>query len=307
MPAVSTVHNQLEEVARRTRSSRTGTGRSSSQGGRNVIEMLEATQRQGRLVSQPDSRVVEGIRHEERARGGPSAPRNSMDDSVQMLDELEETIDIVVRQSVEGNWIVEDDLSVIEDTYPEVLSEYQGVPPVSPREIIVPDDQHSDENEIEEETIAVVETTIDLTDSPPRTFLPLPSLMSPDGSILADRPFQSPGSLTPPRPSSRILSSISPPRSLSPQTPRPMILSPQPSTDQSPMLAQPVSDIASLKCPVCLEPFQSICRRGSNIVSTVCGHVFCGKCLPACVRISGHCPTCRRKIGYDDFHSLYLF
>ena len=46
---------------------------------------------------------------------------------------------------------------------------------------------------------------------------------------------------------------------------------------------------------------------GSNLVSTVCGHVFCGKCLPACVRINGNCPTCRKKIGYEDFHPLYLF
>jgi len=309
MPAVSSEYNQLEHVARRTRSRRTG--RSASQGGRNVIEMLEARQRQGRLGSQPDSRMVEDIRQEERARGEPSAPRNSSNYSVHTLDE---TIDIVIRQSEEGNWNTEDDLRYriyngVEDIYREAFGENQGVPPVSPRERIVPDDQHSD-NESEEGTIADVETTIDLTDSPPRIFPPLPSLTASGGSILPDRSLQSLGSLTPPRPSSRIFtpgSPISPPRFLSPQTTRPRSLFPQSSTNQRSRLAQPVSDLVSLKCPVCLEQFQSIRRRGSNLVSTVCGHVFCGKCLPACVRTSGHCPTCRRKIGYKEFHPLYLF
>jgi len=63
----------------------------------------------------------------------------------------------------------------------------------------------------------------------------------------------------------------------------------------------------SLKCPVCMEDFLVIRRRGSRLVSTICGHVFCGKCLPACVRTRGQCPTCRTSIGYDDFHPVYLF
>jgi len=70
---------------------------------------------------------------------------------------------------------------------------------------------------------------------------------------------------------------------------------------------QSPSSCAYLKCPVCMETFSSIRKRGSRLVSTLCGHVFCGKCLPACVRTSGHCPTCRNSIGYEDFHPLYLF
>ena len=39
------------------------------------------------MISQPDSRMVEEARQEERARGGPPAPRNSLDHSVVTLDE----------------------------------------------------------------------------------------------------------------------------------------------------------------------------------------------------------------------------
>jgi len=69
----------------------------------------------------------------------------------------------------------------------------------------------------------------------------------------------------------------------------------------------PSTPSSSLKCPVCLEAFCIIHKRGSRLVSTVCGHVFCGKCLPACVRTTGKCPTCRRPLGYQDFHLLYLY
>jgi len=95
--------------------------------------------------------------------------------------------------------------------------------------------------------------------------------------------------------------SSSPPSNQSPPSnPTPEPLQSSPNTSSSP-------STASLKCPVCLEAFSSIRRRGSRLVSTLCGHVFCGKCLPACVRTSGQCPTCRRKLGYQDFHPVYLY
>ena len=154
--------------------------------------------------------------------------------------------------------------------------------------------------------------------------------------MLPNRLVRSTRPLTPQRPryrtfyrsrSNRIESPDTPPRPprlLSPQPPRPRFSSPPQSNVESPRLTQLVSPPPSMKCPVCLEPFQSIRSRGanvyllllesnlfiipgSNLVSTVCGHVFCGKCLPACVRINGNCPTCRKQIGYEDFHPLYLF
>jgi len=62
-----------------------------------------------------------------------------------------------------------------------------------------------------------------------------------------------------------------------------------------------------LECPVCYEGFKSIRKRGSPLVSTVCGHVFCNKCLSTHMRTDGRCPTCMKETHYDDYHPLYLF
>jgi len=330
---------------------------------------------------------VEEVRQEERSRGGPSAPRNSLDLSVVILDESIENNEIsggnpnaelvweddslneVVRHYRHEVNLFRDEVSLFRE---EVFGDAQGVPPVNPslREV---QDVHNNDSEFEEGVaLSIVETTIDLTDSPPRIFPTLQSSLSsevsprpprslstldvtdspPTFSILdmttprifprprflppevsppplmapQDVPTMLPGRslrptlpLTPQRTTSRtffrsrsnrIESPNTPtrtPRPLSPQPPRPRFLSPQQSNVDSPRLAQLVSPAPSMKCPVCLEPFQSIRNRGSNLVSTVCGHVFCGKCLPACVRINGNCPTCRKIIGYEDFHPLYLF
>jgi len=294
---MSIVPNLLHRIEDRTLGT---SGRRTNQRRRNVVRVLGAHRnvsplisrtrgRQGRLVSQPDPRMVDAIRQEERARGGPSAPRNSLDLSVETIT-LDETIDND-NQTSEDNLsadfvTVEDGLDDGRDSRDrsghrvgdlnqgDVFDDYHGVPPVNPSQSQVPDVHH---NENEDEAVeAFDQTTIDLTNSPPRIALP------------------------------RLLSPSNAPHSFDQMPPRTRILSPQLTNNDSPSPAQPVPSSASLKCPVCLEPFLSIRRRGSNLVSTVCGHVFCGKCLPACVRISGHCPTCRMKVGYDDFHPLYL-
>eukprot|EP00092_Neocalanus_flemingeri_P056865 GFUD01067462.1.p1 GENE.GFUD01067462.1~~GFUD01067462.1.p1 ORF type:complete len:257 (+),score=77.02 GFUD01067462.1:130-900(+) len=62
----------------------------------------------------------------------------------------------------------------------------------------------------------------------------------------------------------------------------------------------------SVQCPVCLESVRSIKRSGADVVSTVCGHIFCSRCLPASLRTSGRCPSCRRKLGAGEYHKLYI-
>eukprot|EP00092_Neocalanus_flemingeri_P044415 GFUD01049251.1.p1 GENE.GFUD01049251.1~~GFUD01049251.1.p1 ORF type:complete len:260 (+),score=80.43 GFUD01049251.1:156-935(+) len=62
----------------------------------------------------------------------------------------------------------------------------------------------------------------------------------------------------------------------------------------------------SVQCPVCLESLRSIKRSGADVVSTVCGHIFCSRCLPASLRTSGRCPSCRRKIGAGEYHKLFI-
>jgi len=69
----------------------------------------------------------------------------------------------------------------------------------------------------------------------------------------------------------------------------------------------PSGPLASLTCPVCLDTLASITRRGGRVVSTRCGHVFCGSCLPRCIQAAGQCPTCRTRLTlFGGFHPLYL-
>jgi len=62
----------------------------------------------------------------------------------------------------------------------------------------------------------------------------------------------------------------------------------------------------SVQCPVCLESLKSIKKSGSSLVSTVCGHIFCSRCLPASLRASGRCPTCRRRVGPTEYHKIFI-
>jgi len=197
--------------------------------------------RQHRVTSVPDQRLVEQVRQEERERGGPSAPRNSIDLSA---TDVNETIDVNDESDA-------DDVSI--DEFYSLLDEsvvFQGVPPL----ILSPTTNVAFEGD--EPLTNSLDMTIDLTESPVRpTSIPTPKVPPP----------------------------------------------------KSQCVAAPSSPVSSPKCPVCLESFSSIHRRGNRLVSTLCGHVFCGRCLPACVRTSGHCPTCRTRIGYEDFHPLFLF
>ena len=56
-------------------------------------------------------------------------------------------------------------------------------------------------------------------------------------------------------------------------------------------------------CPICLDPLNSC----NGIASTICGHVFCLKCIQASIKSSGKkCPTCRKGLKGVGYHQLYL-
>ena len=98
-----------------------------------------------------------------------------------------------------------------------------------------------------------------------------------------------------------------------------------PVASQSRSLAQPSNPQSpAMQCPVCLDTFSAIRSRGEHglfglcssplslflsglqLVSTVCGHVFCLGCLRQCLLTQQQCPTCRRRIAHQDYHPLFL-
>uniref|UniRef100_A0A0E0LX43 RING-type domain-containing protein n=1 Tax=Oryza punctata TaxID=4537 RepID=A0A0E0LX43_ORYPU len=52
-------------------------------------------------------------------------------------------------------------------------------------------------------------------------------------------------------------------------------------------------------CPVCL-------NKLDKPSTTNCGHIFCEKCIGACLKAQKKCPTCRKSLGIKGFHRVYL-
>uniref|UniRef100_A0A8R7U102 RING-type domain-containing protein n=1 Tax=Triticum urartu TaxID=4572 RepID=A0A8R7U102_TRIUA len=65
---------------------------------------------------------------------------------------------------------------------------------------------------------------------------------------------------------------------------------------------EPVKEIpkeTKFSCPVCMNELV-------NASSTICGHIFCQKCIKASIQAQKKCPTCRRKLTMSNFHRVYL-
>ncbi|XP_033122496.1 E3 ubiquitin-protein ligase RNF4-like [Anneissia japonica] len=58
-------------------------------------------------------------------------------------------------------------------------------------------------------------------------------------------------------------------------------------------------------CPICMESERQIKRR-RQLVSTVCGHIFCNSCITNAVKTQHKCPTCRKKLTLKQFHQIFL-
>lgn len=55
----------------------------------------------------------------------------------------------------------------------------------------------------------------------------------------------------------------------------------------------------ALKCSICLDHIK-------DMTSTMCGHVFCARCITAQVRINAKCPLCQRRLQLKDIHPLFF-
>eukprot|EP00794_Sanderia_malayensis_P005313 gene5312-5982_t len=66
------------------------------------------------------------------------------------------------------------------------------------------------------------------------------------------------------------------------------------------------SPTKTIKCPICMEDSKQMARTNRQLVSTICGHVFCESCLKQAMKQQKKCPTCRRTITSKQFHPLYI-
>uniref|UniRef100_A0ACD5XYE3 Uncharacterized protein n=1 Tax=Avena sativa TaxID=4498 RepID=A0ACD5XYE3_AVESA len=40
--------------------------------------------------------------------------------------------------------------------------------------------------------------------------------------------------------------------------------------------------------------------------ATICGHIFCTKCIKQAIQAQNKCPTCRKRLKMSNFHRVYL-
>lgn len=54
-------------------------------------------------------------------------------------------------------------------------------------------------------------------------------------------------------------------------------------------------------CPVCLE---SLAKK--EIMSTICGHVYCARCIKNVIKTTKKCPNCRKNLTLKSIHPLFI-
>ncbi|NWW76196.1 RNF4 ligase, partial [Climacteris rufus] len=61
-----------------------------------------------------------------------------------------------------------------------------------------------------------------------------------------------------------------------------------------------------IRCPICMDFYSEIVKSGRLLVATLCGHVFCSRCLPVALETAGMCPSCRTELTPELYIPLYL-
>lgn len=78
------------------------------------------------------------------------------------------------------------------------------------------------------------------------------------------------------------------------------VMIPQPTPP--PPIPSPSSSLSQSNCAICMDlPFNN------NPTSTLCGHVFCKKCIEQAIQLYQKCPICNRKLKKNQIHPIYFF
>lgn len=59
-------------------------------------------------------------------------------------------------------------------------------------------------------------------------------------------------------------------------------------------------------CPICFDDIASIQKNDRQLVSTVCGHIFCNTCIQEAIRTHHCCPNCRKRLTKKQFHPIFI-
>lgn len=69
---------------------------------------------------------------------------------------------------------------------------------------------------------------------------------------------------------------------------------------QVPAINSPPS-VSVVKCPVCLEAVPN-----SEVLSTMCGHLYCAPCITNAIKARKKCPLCNKNLNAKQIHRIYF-
>lgn len=72
------------------------------------------------------------------------------------------------------------------------------------------------------------------------------------------------------------------------------------STANAPAASQPPAPTLT-KCPICLDDFAF-----SQILSTICGHLYCKPCIKNAIKTRKKCPKCNHNLKSSQIHRIFL-
>lgn len=61
-----------------------------------------------------------------------------------------------------------------------------------------------------------------------------------------------------------------------------------------------------IRCGICFDAHDEICASGRDLVSTICGHLFCSECIKMSLKTLKQCPQCRKKLTAKQYHPIYI-
>jgi len=67
--------------------------------------------------------------------------------------------------------------------------------------------------------------------------------------------------------------------------------------------ARQAATAARDSCSICYLEFYG---QSVRMTSTICGHVFCSRCIQRALAVRSMCPVCRRPLSVYDVHEIYL-
>lgn len=61
-----------------------------------------------------------------------------------------------------------------------------------------------------------------------------------------------------------------------------------------------------VECRICLDDINEMRKKKSQIMSTVCGHVFCRCCIETSIKKFKCCPVCKKSLNKEQIHLLFI-